>query len=171
MDDEEWRDVVGYEGLYMVSNLGNVKSLPKRARHRNERTMKLSIGGGGYLYAHLRKNGKDAQKLVHRLVAEAFIENTEDKPQVNHIDGNRCNNNINNLEWVTCSENQLHAYRVLNRVRSTGGTPRPTKRKLTREQVIEIRASNESQSSLARMYGVGQHTIWCILKRKTYKEI
>ena len=171
MDDEEWRDVVDYEGLYMVSDHGRVKSLPKRTSHRGEHIMNTPVGSGGYLYVHLRKDGRNTQKLVHRLVADAFIANEYDKPQVNHIDGNKRNNSVENLEWSTPSENQLHAYRVLNRVRKTDHSPRPTKRKLTKEQVMEIRSSHESQSSLARKYGVGQHTIWCILKRKTYKEI
>ena len=171
MSDEVWRDVVGYEGLYVVSNLGNVRSLPKRARHREELEMTKRVGSGGYLYVHLRKSGKGNRRLVHRLVAEAFIENNLNKPQVNHIDGNKLNNVVENLEWVTPSENQLHAYRVLNRTRKRDHSPRPTKRKFTKEQILEIRSSSKSQSELAREYETAQNVIWCIVHRKTYQEV
>ena len=170
MDNEVWRDVVGYEGLYKVSNFGNVMSAPKKTRYE-EREMTKSIGSEGYLHVHLRKDGKESQKLVHRLVAEAFIANDDNKPQVNHIDGNKQNNNVKNLEWVTRSENLLHAYRVLKRTRKFDYMPRPSRRRFTKDQIIEIRNSSKSQSELAREYGTVQHVIWCIVNRKTYREI
>ena len=99
---EKWKDVVGYEGLYKISNFGRVKG-----KHR----IKSQLDNGkGYLIVHLYKNGKPRWHLVHRLVAKAFIENTENKPTVNHIDGNRKNNKSTNLEWATYSENNLHSY-------------------------------------------------------------
>ena len=171
MDEEVWRNVVGYEGLYMVSNLGNFRSFPKKSRHCDECEMTKRVGSGGYLYVHLRKDGKSCTKLVHRLVAEAFIENDRNKSQVNHLDGNKQNNNVENLEWVTCSENQIHAYRVLNRKRKSDHSPRPTKRRFTKEQVLDIRNSKKSQSELAREYRTSQNVIWCIVNRKTYQEI
>ena len=99
---EKWKDVGGYEGLYKISNFGRVKG---------KHCIKLQQDNGkGYLMVHLSKNGKSQWHLVHRLVAKAFIENTENKPTVNHIDGNRKNNKFNNLEWATYSENNLHSY-------------------------------------------------------------
>lgn len=100
---EEWKDVLGYEGLYKVSNLGKVKS---------KRKIKIPQDNGkGYLIVHLNKNNKCKWKLVHRLVAEAFIANPYGKATVNHKDGDRKNNNVKNLEWATYSENNFHSYR------------------------------------------------------------
>lgn len=75
------------------------------------RVIKQQVGGLGYVRVELWENGKGRKYLVHRLVAQAFIPNPERKPQVNHIDGDKSNNKISNLEWVTQSENQIHAYR------------------------------------------------------------
>lgn len=101
---EIWKDIPNYKG-YQVSNLGNVK---------NVNTEKILKGGikRGYREVILIKDNKRKYKLVHRLVAETFIPNMNDYPQVNHIDGNKLNNNISNLEWCTRSENMKHAYKI-----------------------------------------------------------
>lgn len=99
--EEIWKPVVGYEGLYEVSNLGRVKSLDYR-RTGKERLMKMGKGGrNAYYKVHLYKDGKMNIKLVHRFVAEAFIHNQNNLPQVNHIDENGLNNRVDNLEWCT----------------------------------------------------------------------
>lgn len=169
MTDERWRWVVGYEGLYMVSDQGRVMSVPKATKPDGV-VLSQQLGKNGYLTVHLCKNGKHRRVSVHRIVASAFIENPHGKSDVNHKNGDKQNNALNNLEWVTRSENVKHAYDTLKRTRSHIGTPRPTKRKLTYEQAEEIRASNESQSNLAKEYGVTQRSIWCIKKGMTYKE-
>lgn len=112
---ESWRPVVGYEGLYEVSDKGRVKSFLK-IKNRI-----LKPVNDNYLRVDLYKNGKNNLKLIHRLVAEAFIKNPNTKPQVNHIDGNKHNNTIENLEWVTAKENGKHAYNVLNNKVSWAG--------------------------------------------------
>jgi hypothetical protein len=101
----EWRDVVGYEGLYMVSDFGMVLNV-----------VMLNIltdtpNTDGYPEVSLLKDGKVKKKRVHRLVAEAFIPNPENKPVVNHLDETRWNNRVNNLEWATVSENINHGTR------------------------------------------------------------
>ena len=115
---EEWKDIKGYEGLYQVSNLGRIKSLPKKIKMRNQYTekemiLKQETDKRGYARITLcKENEKHKQAQVHRLVAIAFIPNKKNKPQINHKDGNKLNNNVDNLEWVTAKENTQHALRI-----------------------------------------------------------
>ena len=105
MDREIWKDVVGYEGLYRINNKGDVFSV------RKSKNMKLCKTGNGYLKVGITKNGKTKYIDVHRLVAIAFIKNERNLKEINHIDGNKENNSVENLEWSTRSENVKHAYK------------------------------------------------------------
>ena len=103
--NEIWKDIKDYEGLYQVSNIGNVKSLARVVSHKitghrtiPERILKPNSDGAGYLYVSLSKDGKKRNPKIHRLVAEAFIPNLENLPQVNHIDEDKSNNRVTNLE-------------------------------------------------------------------------
>lgn len=100
---EEWKDIEGYEELYQVSNLGRVR--------RNGRILKARVKRKGYLGVVLYNKSEPKHYIIHRLVAEAFIPNHENKPQVNHIDENKTNNTAANLEWVTAKENANHGTR------------------------------------------------------------
>ena len=109
---EEWRDVVGYEGLYEVSNLGRVKSLERVVIRKNgrpytvlERIRECVLDNKGYCLVKLHKYGVKTTYKVHRLVAALFIANPYNKEQVDHIDGNKCNNSAANLRWCTNKEN------------------------------------------------------------------
>ena len=101
---EIWKPVVGYEGLYEVSNLGKVKAI-KWHRGNEEKEIKPYTTYKGYLRLRLCKNGKGKQFQIHRLVAEAFIPNPENKPYIDHINTDRTDNRVENLRWVTNKEN------------------------------------------------------------------
>lgn len=107
MKQEQWASVRGYEGLYEVSNYGKVRSIMKNglmlSQARNER---------GYLKVFLCSGGKGENKKVHRLVAEAFLPNEKNLPEVNHINGVKSDNRVENLEWVSTRENIVHAYKT-----------------------------------------------------------
>ena len=106
---EEWRDIVGYEGIYQVSNWGRVKSLPRKIKNqygKEERMMTQRLDKDGYKRVGLNKDGKQIYYGVHRLVAQAFIENPYNYQQVNHKDENKANNKVDNLEWCTQEYNQ-----------------------------------------------------------------
>ena len=109
----QWLPLRGFEDRYEVSNLGEVRSLPHLSidgRHFKGRLLALiKNANDDYLRVNLNKNGKTSAYLVHRLVAETFIQNPFGKPEVNHKDGNKRNNAAENLEWVTPHENQRHA--------------------------------------------------------------
>ena len=111
--EEIWKPVVGFEGRYEVSSFGRMKALAReikykdgRVGHKKEQMIKGSLINPGYLIVSLDTKTK---KLIHRVVAEAFLEETEYKKTVNHKDGNKLNNNVENLEWATYKENNDHA--------------------------------------------------------------
>lgn len=117
MGKEIWKPIKGYEELYQVSNLGRVKRFDRKVITKNgvvkpikAREMKQSKSMG-YAYVCLTKDGITKHFRVHRLVAQTFIPNPENKEQVNHKDGNKLNNNVNNLEWCTNQENCIHAWK------------------------------------------------------------
>ena len=169
---EIWKDIPGFEGLYQVSNHGNILSV-KRNKYRKIRKDKW-----GYSIVGLNKDGGQKQLFVHRLVAVAFIPNPNNFAEVNHIDGNKANNSVDNLEWCNRYENAHHAFR-------TGLMPHPLKpkketrprgMKLTKIQVKEIRSKYIPGDlvfgckSLARMYGVTPTTIRQIIKQEIWRE-
>lgn len=132
---EEWKDIEGYEGLYQVSNLGRVK------RVTTGRILKPSKHTKGYYRVELYKNGSQSKKLIHRLVAQVFIPNPDNKSQVNHIDENKTNNLVSNLEWMTAKENLNHGTR----------TDRSSK---TRS--VSIIATNLKTGKSTEFYGVSE---------------
>lgn len=119
---ELWKDIPGYEGLYQVSNLGRVKSLDRtvvmpngKCYFRSGRIFKNQKCSNGYLMIALCVDGKKAQRLIHILVAKAFIQNLNRLPEVNHLNGDKADNRVENLEWSSHSDNIKHSYYTLNR--------------------------------------------------------
>lgn len=172
---EMWKDIEGFEGLYQVSNLGRVKSLSRKCGtcYKKESIRKLSNSKDGYLKIRLVGKGKDITTRVHRLVATAFIPNLNNKDTVNHIDGNKHNNAVSNLEWATRTEQLKHAYRLGLKKSNTGEYN--TQSKLTKKQVEEIKKTykkgsrNFSSTKLAKLYNVSHKTILNIVNNKTYQ--
>lgn len=158
---EIWRDIDGFDGLYQVSNLGRVKSF-----HHGERILKVWLRSG-YPQVGLHRGGKSEKMPVHRLVAEAFIPNPESKPEVNHLNGNRVDNRVENLEWATHIENIQHA--VATGLKKAGADH--VQAKFTNEQIVYIRDNPDGLTGkkLARMFGVHQMTISDVQCGKHYK--
>jgi hypothetical protein len=163
---EIWKDVVGYEGYYQVSNLGRVKSLDrvvtdKMGVKRNHKgfVKKLTHGNHGYMTVGLCRNGKNTQCLVHRLVAEAFIPNKEKLPFINHKDEVRDNNHVENLEWCTQEYNNRYGTapdRVKNKIRELGQMKAVVQLTLSGEKINEYESLHEA----SRKTGVGLPNIW-----------
>lgn len=171
---EQWKDIKGFEGCYQVSNHGRIKSLHRKVKWGKfkrtipERIMARRISKSiGYDFVKLARHEGGKNYTVHRLVAYAFIPNPENKPQINHIDCDRANNHIDNLEWVTPSENILHAIKMGNVL---VGEKRHTS-KLTSKQVLEIRSSNNISKILAKKFGVTRSNIDVIRRGETWKHL
>lgn len=113
---KEWKPLVNYENSYEISNFGEIRGIDRISGKRKGvvkgKLLKQSLNHKNYLEVRLYKNSKSMTKVVHRLVALSFIPNPLNLPQVNHIDGNKSNNRVENLEWVSNSQNQLHAYKI-----------------------------------------------------------
>lgn len=107
----EWKDVKDFEGIYQVNSKGEVRSI----RFKRKRILKTGINNSGYVQVTLSKDGKDYKKLIHRLVAEAFLTNNDNLPCVNHKDENKENNNVENLEWCSVGYNNTYNKKQLRR--------------------------------------------------------
>lgn len=171
---EIWKDVPGYEGDYQISNLGIIKSFKN-----NKITFKKGcINSKGYL--HFRFCGKSGNKTIkiHRLVAELFIPNPQNKPEVNHIgkypdgrEGNKLDNRAVSLKWATKLENMNHAsLNGLVNCKIKNPNYFNGKSKLKAEDVIQIRQSKLKQNELALIYKVSRQTISSIITKRTWKD-
>lgn len=153
---EIWKDISGYEGYYQISNLGRLK------RIKSGRGTTANGVVNGYLnnqgYRRMRLSINDISKCIfaHRLVAEHFIPNPNNKKEVNHLNGNKDDNRVSNLEWATPSENMKHAFNTGIRTQRGSCNPRS---KLSESQVLSIYSSSVNNRALSQEYGVNVCTI------------
>ena len=172
--EEIWKDVKGFEGKYKISNYGRVLSLNYRNTDKKQ-LLRLSKTVDGYVKVRLQYKGKDISERVHRVVAEAFIPNPNNKETVNHIDGNKENNRVDNLEWADRSEQLYHAYsKGLRKTKKGTSNCNST---LTEQQIREIRRLYKPRDKvyntikLGEIYGVNNATIGDIVRGVTYTDI
>ena len=164
---EQWRDIDGYDELYQVSSLGRVKSL----KFGKIRSLKFGFSGNGYLRVCLWEDNKGKIFSVHRLVAQAFIPNPELKREVNHINGIKTDNRVENLEWCTRSENARHAFDIGLQVARQGEERHNAK--LSNEKVFYIRDNPDGLNTyeLTKKFNVCEATINDIQRGKIWKSI
>lgn len=159
---EIWKDIKGYESLYQVSNTGKVKSV------KRDIILSPSANHKGYLHVGLCNNGIHKTIRIHRLVAEAFIPNPENKEQVNHINGIKTDNNVNNLEWCTNGENQKHAFSL--RLQTNVGNNNPRARKINQYDLRgNFIKSWNSIYDIERILNFSRSSIWRCCTNK-YKQ-
>jgi len=155
--------IKGFEN-YAVDDQGNIFSLPKKTR-KGIRILKSSVGKNGYPMLDLCKDGKIKRFLVHRLIAQTLLPNPNNKEQVNHINGNKLDNRLENLEWNTRSENQKHAIKI--GLRSAKGE-KNSQSKITEQDVLYIRKSEEKGSILAKKFNISHSSICDIRKGRSW---
>ncbi len=178
--EEQWKAVRGYEGYYEASSLGAVRSVSRLVNHPmggkrsvRGRSIKLTLGKIGYYYFTAAKDGVLFPLSAHRAVALAFLPNPDNKPQVNHKNGVKSDNRLENLEWATSSENTQHGFDVLGRKSAIGQESHAAK--LTDNDVREIRAwwktGDVFQDALAHRWCVDQSLISLIVTGKIWKHL
>lgn len=164
--NEEWKDIPEFSN-YQISNLGFIRN------KKTGRILKSATNGSGYLGCSLSNKGKKSTKKIHRLVAEMFLTKTEDNQEVNHIDGNKLNNRLDNLEWVSKSANIKHAYD--KDLISPSKGEKHYKSFLTQEDIDWIRTNyiprdkEFGSTALAIRFNISQSAISNIIHRKSWK--
>jgi hypothetical protein len=168
MNEDRWLPVVGYEGTYEVSKNGHVRRIGRARGAKPGTILAQRPGRGGYPIVRLAAKRECVTRYIHRLVAAAFLGPCPPGMVVNHKDRNRQNPSAENLEYVTRSDNNRHAYQ--NGVEPVKGEAKHNA-KLTDNSVRDIRASDLGPRELGRVHGVSHHTIVAIRKREKWKHV
>lgn len=179
-DVEEWKAVVGFEDRYEVSSFGQVRSIPyiKKGKNINGifsfkttgKLLKQCESTDHYLQIQLSKNNCKRGTGVHRIMAEAFIPNPDNLPQVNHIDGNKQNNHISNLEWCSAQHNVIHSYTLGLACNKQERHPLTV---LTHDKVFrmaEMRYKGFSYKQISEELDLKYDTVWKVINRKNWVE-
>lgn len=169
---EIWKTIEGFEN-YEISNLGSIKVNLKFRKYRSYQSKILNppLDKDGYYRTAITKNGKRYMKTIHRLVALNFIENKENKPCVNHINGIKTDNRVENLEWCTVKENNIHAIKIGLSKQEPGEKHHMSK--LKEKEVLEIieNKNNLTQKQLGLEYNISQTQISRIINKKRWNHI
>lgn len=173
LDFEVWKPIPEYEGLYEVSNYGRVRRLAGSPKCNKTRILNPPLSAYGYRFIFLWKKGIEDSFYVHRLVLAAFIGPRPDGLEVNHKNGNKSDNRLENLEYVTRHQNEMHSLYVLGNITKIRHGEMHKDAKLTETKVREIRAQigKVGVRELGRRYGVDQRVIRDIRDRKTWKHV
>lgn len=175
--NEQWLPLQGWEAAYEISDLGRVRRLKKGSRSKDTvgKCLTHSTDAYGYAHVHLRDWPRTSTGKVHILVTRTFLGPPPEGHEVNHKNGNRMDPRLENLEYVTRSENHRHAYQVLGRAKVSNKGEKAGRAKLTDEQVLEIRRlyarGDVSQTVLAKQFGVAQTMIGFIVRRVSWTHI
>ena len=175
LPNECWKEVIGSGGRYQVSNLGRLSALMYKMKKGDDsvRIMKPAKDANGYLRTMILINGSYKTVKMHRIIAETFVQNTDNKPQVNHIDNNRANNCAENLEWVTFRENIDH---MMKQGRQTFNNGEKNGKSILTESIVrairkEYKPYLVMAKDLAMKYGVKTCTIKDILRGRSWKNV
>jgi hypothetical protein len=171
---EKWIDIINYEGLYQVSNTGNIKSLGNGnstdTRTKQHRILKTVVKRNGYEQVKLCKDGSSRHFIVHRLVGIHFIDNPNNLREINHIDGNKLNNHISNLEWISSSDNQKHSFKIGLQIPLRGNECKQSKPVNQYDLIGNFIKKWESINQVYRELGFNTYgIIKCCKKEKRYK--
>ena len=170
IDGEIWRDIKGFEGHYQISNYGRVKSFYKS----KVKILKPYVAPNGYLLISLQNGNKDKKLTVHRLVAETFIPNPYNLPEVDHKFGNKFDNYVENLEWVSSAENVSRAIELgLIKAKAEDNPSAKISNEVAKycRSVYICRDKEFGASALAKKFGISRESMWRIVTGKSYKSV
>jgi len=174
---EVWKAIPQFEGFYEASNLGRIRSIDKYVMNHSVSELRKGIvlakvrNPQGYEYVTLSKLGIKKKYTTHRLVALTFIENPNNYPILNHIDGVKTNNRVGNLEWCTSSHNNKEAFRLGLKVPNVPKGEKHTNAKITELQALDILSKRLRQCEFMRLYGVSKTIVQSLQYGKTWKHL